>query len=145
MTRRELQSFMTSQGCMPFYDVCTDENYVHPDRAWFFGPFARAVMNNVRNLGLDKWHKDANDCDKFSRRVSQWARDAWALTNPDSESGIAVADFLYTPDGSKTGHAIVCAVVYISGLPKLLFMEPQSGQEITLSPQEKRLCLGYWF
>lgn len=137
---------MLAQGCHPWNDFELDVQYAHPTRAWFLGPFARAVSRNTLALGLNQYRPEANDCDKFTRRAAQWARDCHALTRPDSGMSLAVGDFFYTPGAAGGGgHAIVCAIVYEQDAPRLVFLEPQTGLEARLTREEIQSCYGFIF
>lgn len=92
------------------------------------------------DLGLVKWDPK-QDCDDFANLyadfmqlrfyLAQWERG----TLPDAQS-LAVARWWYRPDDSPYNHAIN-AVATERGL---LFVEPQTGSVITLSPTEIQSC-----
>lgn len=146
MTGPELRAFLIAQGCSPQNDFTLDAVYAHPTREWFVGPFARAIRHNVEQIGLDRYRASCNDCDDFANRARQWAQDCHALTSPESNSALAIGAFFFRPAGGTNGHAIICAVVYTEmGWPVLVFVEPQTGQEIMLTPDEIRSCFGFYF
>lgn len=85
--------------------------------------------------GLVKWDSRF-DCNHFSSlyiSLSQatYAVDNWLSTSPAQT--LALAEVWYRPAGGPNGHAIVAAVTP-SGL---IFIEPQTGQQVTLTSTER--------
>lgn len=124
--------------CLICYRIAVDTDYALPTRAWLSGPFWTWFQQMRWNLGLTKWER-TNDCDNFARAYAQAAADCYALTpwpdgSPRPES-IAVGELFYIrKDGAA--HAICVAVTESD----LTFVEPQTGQFLTLDPEELASC-----
>jgi hypothetical protein len=93
----------------------------------------RAVLNQQ---GLVKWD-ERYDCNHFAALYvalaqSQYTVAAWH-SNTKAQT-LALAEVWYRPGAGAVGHAIVAAVTERG----LLFLEPQNGQEISLTAAERR-------
>ena len=137
MKSGELEIFLSNQGVTSCDGIQMDENYIHPTRGWLFATFAEALADNLFELGLSKWAAEAWDCDNFATTAYVFAQACHARTSHDSDAGLAFGIFLYHPSAGG-GHAINFAVIYEGnpGVAKLVFFEPQTGQEVKLKPDE---------
>lgn len=92
------------------------------------------------DLGITRWDLK-QDCDDFANLYADFMQlrfynAQWEPGQmPDAQS-LAVARWWYRPDGSSASHAIN-AVATEKGL---LFIEPQTGQVLTLSQTELSSC-----
>ncbi|HEY1109137.1 MAG TPA: hypothetical protein VGE76_10910 [Opitutaceae bacterium] len=113
--------------------VAPDEGYAVPTRDWLLGPFWAWFQKDRWARGLTKWER-RNDCDNFARAYAQAAQDCHALSNGSDQEGVAVGEFFYT-QAKGGGHAIVAA--FVDSPARLIFIEPQTGREVTLTPEEQ--------
>jgi len=101
-----------------------------------------AFASTLSDLGLVKW--DASfDCNHFaslyiSVNQARYAVQRWHSSAPPDS--LALAEVWYRPT-PNSGHAIVAALT-----PEgLVYIEPQTGQRVTLTPeQEKSIFLVKW-
>lgn len=115
--------------------ILADTEYAEPELAWLQSEFWDWFKARRWKLGLDRWTR-RNDCDNFARSYAQDCADCWAVTPgpPDCE-GCAVGEFFYV---SRNGpHAIVIACTADRGR---VYIEPQTGGTLTLTPQEEQSC-----
>jgi hypothetical protein len=86
--------------------------------------------------GVVKWD-ERFDCNHFvsyyvALAQTQFYLKNWGATTPAQT--LAMAEVWYRPGGGKKGHAIVAAQTDRG----LLFIEPQTGRTVTLSPAERQ-------
>lgn len=99
-----------------------------------------ALYENFRSVlssqGLVKW--DARyDCNHFSALYIALAQTQYAVAAWHSETKaqtLALAELWYLPNGPPSGHAIVQARTELGDI----YIEPQSGQRLTLTPAQLR-------
>lgn len=119
------------------YSLLVDADYACPTTSWF-SVFYDWWKKTRFDVGLTKWER-INDCDNFARSFAQAAQDCYALTAlPPGETrpeALAVGEFMYTQQNGG-GHAIVIAFTEVG----FVFIEPQTGQFLTLTEQEKDSC-----
>jgi hypothetical protein len=114
--------------------VLYDATYARVTNDWLFNKFA-----------LWFWKKSSkytrkHDCDNFARKFCTEAQDAHAESTNTAEAA-AVGEFLYT--STQLGrHAIVVA---LTEDPLPVFLEPQTGQRLHLTPQEISSCSDFIF
>lgn len=125
--------------------LVVDREYIHPTKDWFFGAFATAMQNNLRELGVADYTAEENDCDDFAaiaRAMAQVMNHRTA--GHERGKALAVGEFLYTIGGDTgdeaKGHAINCAIILKDGKPVLVFMEPQTGRQVYLTEKEIQSC-----
>lgn len=111
-----------------------DSTYGVPTFRWLSGPFWDWFWEYRTSLGLRVWNR-RNDCDNFARAYCQAASDAHALTNGNNDEGLAVGEFWYRRENGGA-HAIVCAFTDLGRV----FIEPQTGKQLTLSEPEIKSC-----
>lgn len=119
------------------FTLLVDTDYACPTSGWF-SVFYDWWKKSRFDLGLTRWER-INDCDNFARSFAQGAQDCYALTpvqpgEPRPEA-LAVGEFLYQQQ-SGTGHAINIAYTERG----FVFIEPQTGQFLTLTKQEEESC-----
>jgi hypothetical protein len=118
----------SSRGC--------DETYAVVNSA-ALSDYYSWYRRKLHDLGLTHWDTRA-DCDDFANLyadlfnlrlyLGQWERE-----NLPNAQGVAVARIHYRPDNQIVGHAINA----ISTDKGLLYIEPQTGQFVTLSDSEE--------
>lgn len=114
--------------------LCADDTYAKPTVAWLRDKFWPWYVKQRFNLGLAKWERK-NDCDNFSRAYAQNASDCHALTAGESSEGLAVGEFWYVGTSHVQGpHAINVAFTDEGKV----YVEPQSGQRLALTPTEEQ-------
>lgn len=123
--------------------VCADAFYNIPDKNWLLIEFQQSLKSFLDFFGLKKWEDQNNDCDDFARAAAYLAQILHSRT-PGREKGtaLAVGEFHYIKENPKGAHAINFAIVKNPDL-KLVFFEPQTGEELILTQAEKESCY-YW-
>ena len=111
--------------------VTADLDYATPTLRWLLGPFWNHFR--ARRGALGKWTAK-NDCDNFARAYAQDAQDSHALSKGSEAQALAVGEIFYVQD-SGGGHAINAA--FVDNPPRLVFIEPQTGQAVDLTPAER--------
>lgn len=116
--------------------MCYDADYDRPTTKWLTNSFYTWFKNTRWEGDLSKWTRK-NDCDNFARAFCTFAQDAHALSTGSAE-GLAVGEFCYVANSArvKGPHAIVVAFTELG----MIFIEPQTGEQITLTPEEKQTC-----
>lgn len=112
-----------------------DSTYGRPKKDWLHSTFYPWFKNWLLDLGIYKWER-RHDCDDFARSFCCLAQAAHALTQGNDDEAVAVGEFCYVANGIGP-HAIVCAVVEGN---EVVFLEPQSGQFLTLTEDERKSC-----
>jgi len=119
--------------------VCMmDDNYVYLDAnkaPQFFWELSTQVIDTLKG-----WQAQYRDCDKYSRVVQAIAQMSHALQWGEKNSkpaGLALGVFNYMQKNAG-GHSINCALVKTPGKDEfdLRFFEPQTAEELFLTPQE---------
>jgi hypothetical protein len=114
----------------------TDETYARPTAAWLRDMFWPWFQRKRWDLGLSRWARK-NDCDNFARAYAQYAADCHALTAGEEAEGLAVGEFCYIGTTHAKGpHAIVVAFTDEGKI----YVEPQTGQRLALTPTEELSC-----
>jgi hypothetical protein len=115
--------------------ILKDATYAEVSSAWlrsFYDDF-RAVLFRE---GVTKW-EETFDCDDFaafyvSLANVRYFNATWSSSRP--AQGLALGEYWFRPDGKRgEGHAVVTALTERGQI----YIEPQSGQELTLSQNEK--------
>lgn len=118
-----------------------DADYAIPKKNWLLNKFYPNFRQWLKSNNLDVWH-EYNDCDDFATRYRTFSQMCHARSGRKIEEALAVGEMFYQIDNGGGGHAINCAVVLENQNPKIICIEPQTGQEIFLSESELRSC---WF
>jgi hypothetical protein len=115
--------------------ICYDVDYNLPTTDWLLNKFWPWFQKTRWDGNLSKWSRK-NDCDNFARAYVTFCQDAHARSFGSAE-GLAVGEFCYHGVSHVKGpHAIVAAFTEEG----LIFIEPQNGQRIALSPGEITSC-----
>lgn len=132
MTNQEIRSQFPSWTTA----IISDETYGKPKTAWLRDKFWPWFQQMRWNLGLDKWTR-RNDCDNFARAYAQACADCHALTVGNQDEGLAVGEFCYIGTSHVQGaHAIIVAFTDEGKI----YIEPQTGQRLALTPSEELSC-----
>jgi hypothetical protein len=116
--------------------ILSDSDYGKPTVAWLREKFWPWFQRQRFDLGLLKWDR-RNDCDNFARSYAQSAADCHALTVGENAEGLAVGEFYYIGTSHVKGaHAIVVAFTEEGKI----YIEPQTGQRLALTPTEELSC-----
>ena len=110
-----------------------DDIYAQVDEDWVVGEFKES-FSDFRDKYQIGYQEKAFDCENFSRIYSGWADIRHARTPGHPVSGVAIGTLAYTRDVDGMGHGINIAICNNS---KLVFVEPQTGNKITLTETEK--------
>lgn len=119
------------------YVMLYDSSYGCPTKDWLLKKFYPWFKETRWQNDISRWTRK-NDCDNFAAAFHVYAQDAHALTTQGDE-GLAVGIFCYFANkpGLQGAHAINCAVVEND---ELIFIEPQTGEQYTLTQQEIDSC-----
>lgn len=110
---------------------CYDTSYAKVSSDWLFNTFAPWFIEDRRLRSLGTWSRK-NDCDNAARSFCVFAQDAHANTT-QTDDAVAIGEFLYIGTENVKGiHAIVCAFTEEG----MVFLEPQDGLRIALTPGE---------
>ncbi len=131
LANTELNAFMLAQG-FPFGHVA-DAGYDLPERGWLEYDFGRALMQDYMDNGF-LYAPNSWDCDKFAlEAVALMHRLHYA--NRSTLNGIAFGELWYRrPTGEA--HAINFGLLWVDGVIKIMFYEPQSFEDLRLGPSE---------
>lgn len=131
MTSEEVRSLFPAWVRVINYD----NTYAKPTNSWLFNEFIPWFKTNRWQRDKSKWDRK-NDCDNFARTFCVYVQDAHSDGKSDAEA-LAVGEFCYVGSTHVQGpHAIVCAITEDG----LIFIEPQSGQRLALTPTEIQSC-----
>lgn len=131
-TRADLQ---LSVGISGYF---SDDLYAEVSSAWlksFYDDYRKALFNQ----GVTKW-EPTFDCDNFATFYVALANVRFfsaTFQSFTSAQSLALAEFWYYPGAGGSAHAIVTAVTERGQI----FIEPQSGQELQLTADERASCL----
>lgn len=134
VTGRVLTSLQVANH-VGFPVVLKDATYAEVSSAWlrdYYGEFRKTLFRQ----GVVKW-EETFDCDDFASFYVSLAAVRFFTATWSSEfpaEALALGEFWYRPDGKRgQGHAIVTALTERGQV----FIEPQSGQELTLTDSER--------
>lgn len=131
-TRAEIQA---KAGVLSYY---SDDTYAEVSSAWlksFYDDYRKVLFNQ----GVTKW-EPTFDCDNFATFYVALANVRFFSASFQSFSpaqSLALGEFWYSPSGGANAHAIVTVLTERGQI----FIEPQSGQELQLTPEERASCL----
>jgi hypothetical protein len=140
MTGQQLTQLLAARGAQPLDLVLCDEEYVSPGKTWLRGSFADTLQGNLKALGLSDWKPEAFDCDKFARLAWAFATIDHARTPGRPAAGLAFGIFMYQPDGFTSGGHAINVVICGANAEDILFFEPQTQREVTLTQEEIESC-----
>jgi len=131
MTFQEMHAMLKAQGFENAQLFVTDGDYARPTANYLTGKFYEFYRNWLSDHNLVTW-KDRWDCDNFSSTYYVFSQ-MCHFKSKRPEQGIAVGELFYMQD-SGGGHAVNCAVTEKG----FVVIEPQNGQEFSLTDNEKR-------
>lgn len=132
MKASEVRSLLTLNGLTNASIFISDATYAKPTTKWLTGKFYEYFLNWLWKNDLNKWQQKF-DCDNFSCLYYAFAQ-ACHTQSGRSEQGILVGEMFFMQKGG--GHAINLAITEKG----VIFIEPQTGAEITLTKEEKSSC-----
>lgn len=111
----------------------SDTQYAEVNSRWLedFYPFFRTQLSHA---GVRAWNERFN-CKHFAGLYSELAQSRFLLASriqPVPSDTLAIGSIWYARDDGRGNHAIVVAVTERG----LVFIEPQTGQELKLSMKE---------
>lgn len=112
--------------------VFFDDMFAQVDKHWI-ETVLKDSFNDFRARYKIAYNTQAFDCENFSRLYANWADILHSRTPGHPVSGIAIGTFAFTRDDGLN-HAINIA---ICNNGEVVFIEPQSGNIIQLSDNEK--------
>lgn len=131
MTQTDILSVLPPLLVRPFFYGLT---YARPTTDWLLYKFAPWFRDVRWAANKNRW-APKNDCDKFARRWVIECQDAHSDSTNDN-TDLAVGEFCYI--SANGPHAIVIAIVDTP--PTVLFIEPQTGSRLALTPNEILTC-----
>jgi hypothetical protein len=141
MKSSDVSQIMGDAGCYPAEFIILDDEYECPTKGWVLDEFAPFLGDILRQIGTDRWVKNRNDCDKFSRQA--WAQaSAIHVKSTDKEAGLTFGIFNYERDAGG-GHSINFFIVQNGNKAEVCFFEPQTQQQVYLSVTERAACMSY--
>lgn len=138
-----IYNFLVARGVSEGNIHMADAAYVCPSSNWICTTFKKAWLQMLTNLGLSKWTAEEYDCDDFAQFCDSYASILHRkTTGRPLKTGLAFGDFWYASNQLGGLHAINFAVVADgANKPKLLFFEPQNGEELQLTTEEINSCV----
>lgn len=118
----------------------TSDSYICPTREWLLDVFAKAWLENLKLLGLD-YQSGSFDCQSFTLLCVGFARICHQRTPTNERTALAVGGFGFTRWSTGTGHKIVVGFVRKGELFEPAYLEPQSGREYNMYPEEEKSCM----
>lgn len=137
--RTHVLDVIKKHGVLPHTICLMDSEYVYIDErsaADFFSSLSQQVIQL-----LNGWKAEFCDCDKFSRIVQAIGLAAhatqWAAQQA-KPAGITLGVFNYMRSNNRGGHSINFLITKAPGAEafRMRFFEPQTGKEVTLTPEE---------
>lgn len=113
----------------------TDSTYLKPTKKWLLGSFSKTFKKKVFGWSLWKW-KPSFDCDNFSTLFYSFAQVCHAKSINNDIEGLTVGEFWYK-DKNSGYHAINICIVENR---EIIFIEPQTCKEKTLTEEEIKSC-----
>ena len=123
---------LIDMACVGIDATFFDDIYVQVDKAWLACEFKTSFAEFREKYGI-VYDPKAFDCENFGRLYSNWADMLHSRTPGHPVSGVAIGTFAYTRDDALR-HGINIA---ICNGGEVVFIEPQSGNIIQLSENEK--------
>lgn len=133
LTRTEVHALVYAAGVQPWTSVFFyDESYAKPTTDYLLNKFWPKYRDYLFSRGRHKWTKK-RDCDNSARRYVVELQDLHAESNDFAEA-LAVGEFCYI--SNRGPHAIVIAITDEG----VIFIEPQDGQRLALTPYDISTC-----
>lgn len=127
-----LQATVLRAGLLHALAPLADASYALPKLGYLLGPYASWFREALGKLGAADYMPESGDCDDFADLYATLARIAHRRTSGSKGTALAIGVLYYTQDKGG-GHAINAAVTPDFGL---VFIEPQTGKQVFLSPTE---------
>jgi len=143
LTPKEVISFLLKKDIFAQKYGIADSKYNLPSRSWVFNEFATSLKSVLSYFKTSVWMNENNDCDNFAICAAWLAQTLHSNTNKFSGTGLAIGEFFYKSELLKGLHAINFAIIKEDGELKLVFFEPQTGEELNLSMEERMSCY-FW-
>ena len=112
-----------------------DSEYMIPARDYILKDFAGALAALKHQLGVSRYVKNSNDCDKSSRLAAWYFSHLHFLTSGNTQSGVAFGTMQYLATG--LGWHMINIAVTDKGI---LYFEPQDCTERKLTQTEIFSC-----
>lgn len=119
-----------------------DEAYAEVNSAWL-KPFYARFRSELSRLGIVKWD-ERFDCNRFVELYTGLAQADFYRCNFHSDTkarALALGPYWYVRANGKGSHA----VVQILTERGRIFVDPQTGAEVNLTPQETRVAYFQFF
>ena len=133
MTAEQIQKLVTDFGFKNAKLFISDGTYARPTTSYLTGKFYEFYTAWLSDHNFSQW-RATWDCDNFASTYYVFAQMCHAKA-ARKEEGISVGELFYRQD-TGGGHAINLAITEKG----VVIIEPQNGQEMTLSKKEKESC-----
>lgn len=132
ITYNELKDILNKNN-IPIKDIAiADNEYNIPKKEWILTTYKNGFFKFLEYLEVHKY-KASWDCDDFSRMYAAYGQILHARTTKKKFEGIAIGEIWYKIDNTEN-HAINIAILENKDV---IFIEPQSGEELKLSKTKK--------
>ena len=108
----------------------SDRQYARVKKDWLLHGYYNYFIKVLSGLSIGDW-EEKYDCDNFAELYKAVVQACHNISSVEIE-GIAVGIVWYRTDAG-TGHAVNTAIVNDD---EIIFIEPQTGRQIELSPTE---------
>lgn len=139
LSSSQIKETMVKNGINSDLFLMSDRNYNIPDKNWFFTDFAISLDSLLKFFKTKQWTEENNDCDDFARAGAFLAQTLHSRHKLNT--GLAVGEFYFSYQG--VAHAINFAIIKENNELKVVFIEPQTGEQLFLDEMEKATCF-YW-
>ena len=112
-----------------------DSEYMIPARDYVLKDFAGALASLKHQLGVSRYVKNSNDCDKSSGLAAWYFKHLHYLTSGNTQSGVAFGTMQYLATG--LGWHMINVALTDKGL---VYFEPQDCSERKLTEAEIFSC-----
>lgn len=117
--------------------VTADRAYVGVPKKWILGEFFIEWFKVRKEFNIK--YDTKFDCDNFSGLYKALVQLFFSKSSKVKTDGLALGEIHFTQKDGGGGHSIITAMVEDG---EWIFIEPQTGLQIDLSPSEKR---SVWF
>lgn len=131
-----------AMAAMSDWSPMVTKSYAEVDRGWLLRSYD-LWRTEIHSLGVTKWDPRFN-CVHFSQHFVAWLQLRYYLQTFHARGvtadGLAVGVFAYKREPDGSGHALLIVLTQ-NGRE---FFEPQTGQFVTLTPDEIKSSWARW-
>lgn len=118
-----------------------DTTFNLPDYMWVFGEFRRYWQGELSSLRIPPY-SSRHDCDNYAFEYKRaMLRAHYQSWGRGSAPAVALMSYRPKPDSI---HQVNLVLAVLDGTPRRCYVEPQTGDELALTPeQEASICFIY--